>query len=40
MKVHFGTVMRDVQLTTLALAIAFGLALLETAQGVANFLRA
>ena len=31
--------MRDVQLMTLALAIAFGLALLETAQGVANFVQ-
>jgi hypothetical protein len=33
MKVGFGTVTRDVQLTTLALAIAFGLALINTAEG-------
>jgi len=38
MKVHFGTIMRDVQLTTLALAIGFGLALLNTAEGVADFI--
>jgi hypothetical protein len=37
MRVHFGTVMRDVQLTTLALAIGFGLALIQTAEGLANF---
>ena len=30
--------MRDVQLTTLALAIGFGLALIQTAEGVAFFI--
>jgi hypothetical protein len=38
MKVGFGSVMRDVQLTTLALAIAFGLSLIQIAEGVASFI--
>ncbi|HKD93585.1 MAG TPA: hypothetical protein VKB43_02620 [Gaiellaceae bacterium] len=38
MKVSFGSVMRDVQLTTLALAIGFGLALIQLAEGVAFFI--
>ena len=38
MKVSFGSVMRDVQLTTLAFAIGFGLALIQLAEGVAFFI--
>ena len=39
MKADFGTVMQDVQLTTLALAIGFGLALIQMAEGVAYFIQ-
>jgi hypothetical protein len=38
MKVGFGAVIRDVQLMTLALAIGFGLALIQMAEGVAYFI--
>jgi hypothetical protein len=37
MKVGLVGVLRDVPLTTLALAIGFGLALIQTAQGLATF---